>query len=318
MSVLWVRNLLGGGDTVGANGERTFNRLYLVKSDDPHELREVILEALSAEEEVAYGRRHGEDATALCSRINPERSKQDPYLWQVAVEWHTKHGGSQPDDDQLLPDQRRQRWTYRFSQVRKFRSRDLDGRCFKDSAWTPFNPPPTVPIIVDEWTVRGYAGALTRWADREFMNACNSEPWFDLLPGEAMIENITASDEFEMGQWWWVKQITILVSPKFEGTHGLDEWDNIPPEGGFDYEYILDAGPKKLVDANGAPPSPGHPAVRAIPIADDVNGTPYLAGSPVLLDGQGRILAANAEEVYLRFRTKNEIDFNLLGLAPPS
>lgn len=137
MAILWVRRQIGSRMQIGENGVRSYQVVFLVKSDWCAENRRTILQHPDLP---TYGKPFPDDGTATCSRIDPQQSTEDPYLWRVVCEWTTTHGGSQPDDDQLPPDERRQKWEYAFSRIRKFRPRDLDGLCFKDSAPHPSTP----------------------------------------------------------------------------------------------------------------------------------------------------------------------------------
>ena len=317
MSILWSRRQIGKTCPVGPHGERTYRVPYLLRSDRVRELRETMLQSSVGPDPLpAYGSLHVEDTTATCTRIDPQEVKEDPYLWHVVCEWQTKHGGQDPGNEQLLPHERWPIWTSRYTKLNRSRTHDLAGRCFKDSARTPFNPPIALSIIVREWTVRCFyqANFDLSWLD-QFIDACNGYSWLWLDPDEAMIEDIAHEPVFEMGDWYYAMVFRILTSPRvqldwgrIEGDLGEHIW-----EGGFGTEYILDAGPNKLIDA-----SPPPNATKPVAILDsDENGKQYVSGSPRLLDGSGGLLAEGDEEIYLEFVTKYRADFNLLAIGSP-
>lgn len=119
------------------------------------------------------------------------------------------------------------------------------------------------------------------------MGATNLSLWWKCYPGEALIEQISSTDHYEAGMWYAAKTFKVLVSPKLAASSGVDQWGNPYPEGGFDYDYRLDAGPK-IFD----PDKPGQ--YVPIPIVDTAKGLQLVDGSPRLLNGAGGLLTAGA------------------------
>jgi hypothetical protein len=293
MAILWVRVKPGAEVSVGQDGRRTFRRGYYVRSSITNETRTAILNCGLVP---VYGAPHPEDLTATCSAVNPAQHKDHPYLWDVTAEW-TTGGGGDPERHKP-PDERRPKWSYRFQPLRMAFPRDLDGKLFADSSGTPFDPPPDMPIFVDEVTVTRFEATINRTADRAFLNATNTDAWNGAAAGEALCADISADEVWEGGQYWKQKTYKILVSPKIvvSGT-------NI---GGWDPEYVLDAGPKVLVDGKPEPiVENGFYDARAVP-----------------LDGHGERLGRSGgvllPAVYLQFRTKKKTAFAPLNLVPPS
>ena len=318
MEFAYLRRQPGSERAVGENGERTYRESYLLKYDPGFDgYQEISLNDIRRELEalpwpVAYGAPHIEDGTALCCRIHPVQLKADPYLWQIAVEYQTKHGGTDPYIEQLPPDQRQQKWSGRYGQVRKYLSCDLEGWPFADSADTPFNPPPAINIYIDEITVQLYEADLFRAVDESLMGATNMYDWQGYPAGTVLLEDVAFSETFEMGAWWWLKTYKLLISPWIILPRGVDENGQPAYMGGWSTDYILDAGPKELQED---PENPGY--YIPVPIADTVDGQKYLDGSPRLLNGGGFRLPSGHEEVYLIFTTKKQDDFSLLPLVRP-
>jgi hypothetical protein len=308
--VLWSRRLAGGKSvSVGGHGERTIRAVYNVRLNVTRPtLEDIVLGAAAVGPDPipAYGDASTDEPTATCSRIDPQETA-DPLLYRVVCEWTTIHGGVDPADLQMPPDQQRTRWSWRYVRLHRSRSRDLNGRCFKDSAGTPFNPPPAIPVYAREYTIRGYTWLpdMSGWED-EYLDATNSDNWLGYQPHECLVEDISTEDEFLQGQWWFRKVYRILALPYTAAAGGRDEWGAAIPEGGFSPTYILDAGPKKLDDSN--PP-------KAIPIADTVDGRKYVDGTTRLLNGAGGLLASGAQEIYLAFVTHKEMPFAPLNLV---
>ena len=316
MSLVFCRRQTGRNIQYSDYGVRVYREVYMVKSDDPNESKATILQdgPLTGPTPLpTYSARYDEDDTAECSRIDPQQTNE-PTLWRVICEWTTMHGGTQPDDMQLPPDQRRIRYSMRFSKIHLYRSRDLEGWSFTDSADTPLNPPPDMPYVVDELICSYYrlASNYSRSDDRYWMRACNSDVWNGLDVGTCMVDDITADDYYEMGNWYFHQTIKILVSPWIANTNALDDAGNPAWYGGFYPTYVLDHGPRKKIDD---PDNPGQK--KSVPISDMMSGRIYLDGTAKLLDGQGGISCSGAKEVYLRFATAKPVPFNDLAIWPP-
>jgi hypothetical protein len=295
MALIWVRTMLGAEATVGPNGERSYRRSFLAKSNLTRELRTAILASPMLPR---YGAPHPEDFNATCSKVTPKQHKKNPYLWDVDCEWTTLHGQGNEADKQKPPDQRRPHWSYHFSPAHRYFPRDLDGKLFADSAGTPFDPPPDMPIWIDEVTIQRYEPVVAdiRSQDRGYMNGTNTDDWQGAQPNEALIADIARDEVFEQNAWWFNTTYKVLVSPRVQVQGGY--------VGGWDPFQQLDAGARILNDDN--PPVP-------TPIVE----SGYVDGRPHTLDGKGKLLAAGADPVYLQFRLVNKVAFAGLRLIPP-
>ncbi|MGD0781266.1 MAG: hypothetical protein ABSA30_00240 [Candidatus Aminicenantales bacterium] len=297
MAILYAKN--GPATmTIGQRGERTYRRTVTLKSDTPNETKLTIL--LCGLLPVFGWSPYPEDLLAICRNVQLTQNKDAPYFWTADCEWSTLQNGN-PLDQQKRPDQRRPDWGYSFEPIQKFFPADLDGKKYIDTAGTPFDPAPARAIFVQAYTIRRYEAVANRDGDADYMNAYNSDAWQGAKPGEALIRNIAVQEVFEQNAWWHHCTYTVLKSPRIQIAGSVVGGGN-PQIGAFDYEYILNAGPKFL-DANGKP----------APIQDQ--GVPSMRADR--LDANGHRLAANADNVYLKFKNATPVDFGPLKLVPP-
>ena len=299
MTVIWVRpKAMSYG--VGPNGERTYRRSYLVLTDDPNELKRNILLCGALP---VYGAPYPEDPLAWCQRVDPKQRTDSPLHWEVEAEWSSQYPGGNPTDRQKPPDQRRPQWDYKFQPLHKIFPTDLDGVAFCDSAGTPFDPPPEIPLFVDQITVRRYEQSFSRKADRKYLNATNTDAWQDAQAGEALVQTIDRQEVFEDGAYWFSTTYVVLCSPLVTISGVIGPSGDSPTIGGWDPVFILDQGPK-ILDANNKP--------QAI-----IDSAQAIDGRPQLLDGSGHVIARGGDPHYLKFRTVNKIAFSGLNLTPP-
>jgi hypothetical protein len=302
--ILWVRPQNGVKMTIGPDGQREYEGAFTVRSNVPNEQKVNIL--LCGMLPVYGYSPYPDDYAAICNYIHPEQNKTSPHHWEVQVRWSTHQIGN-PQDRQKPPDQRRPVWSYKFSPLQKYFPADYDGLAYKDSAGTPFDPPPARAIWMDEITIERYETSLNRQQDRSYLNASNTDAWQGADPGEALIQNIATAELFEQGAYWFKRTFTVLVCPRVtvDGSFApIAGAGGQPFVGAFDYDCVIDAGPRQL-DANGAP----QPIVGAAGVVD---------GRGQRLDGRGHVLTpATANNVYLRFRNTQRAAFAPLKLVPP-
>jgi len=295
-----IRTRPGKGAFIGPNGERGFKTKYLIQSNTPYELRAAILMYPYLPQ---YGYPHPEDATCTCSNIELDQLQEDPTKWEMDARWTTNHSTHRNEqEDQKQPDQRRPKWSARFQPIDSFLPRDRQGKAFCDSAGSPFDPPPNVPIWVRAVTIFRYEPTWSEVRDLTLINATNTDQWRMSKPGEALISDVVAEEQWVMGGYWFAYTYTILQNPfiTLPGDGGTI--------GGWDPLLIVDAGPKVLDATTGKPT-----------IVPDPNG--IVDGRPIYLDGSGHRLAPNGDGSYtpvmLSFNVKQKTAFGPLNLVPP-
>lgn len=303
MAILWVRNQSGAESQI-EKGSQTFREEYLVRCSSPTESRTAII--LSGRLPF-YGSAHPENPFALCTKVNPVQTKEDPCLWRVTCEWAMRTGNRDPEDDQKQPDLRRPKWAFAFVPMPQELMQDYDGKLFVDTAGTFFSPPKAITIYADRVTVDRYQAACNRAFDLYYTNATNDDTWLGAAPGEAFIVDITAREVFEFGSYWFAYHYEILVSPK-----RIISEDNPALVGGFDPVRVLNAGPK-MIDWT----DPDNP--KAVPIAEGG----YVDGQARPLDADGVPIALSpaggfaSEPIFLEFSVVKRRPFAALNLIPP-
>jgi hypothetical protein len=299
MSVLWVKPGVVKF-ALGPRGERTYSTTFTLRSNVPTEsVRNILFSGLLP----IYGfSPYPQDLLAICRKIEPVQNRDAPYHWSVDCEWSTLQEGN-PQDQQKPPDQRRPVWGYTFQPLQKFWPCDLNGLKYCDSAGTPFDPPPSRPIYVQVYTIERFEQVGNRDSDANYLNHCNQNGWQGAQSGEALIQNIAVREVYEQAQYWHHCTYTVLKSPRITVPGTIAGSAVSPFVGAFDFECILDAGPKML-DVNNNP----------VPIVQDG----FVEGRAVRLDGTGHVLTpAIAQNVYLKFANALPVDFGPLDLVPP-
>ena len=290
MAVQFVRPVGDAAVKVGSKGELTYSRTFNVRSTVRDETKEVILLCGLLP---VYGSPYPTNFAAVCHTIDLHQNKSEPHLWECACAWSTLQDGN-PKDKQQQPDQRRPEWSGGFIAAPNYRLADLDGKPFEDTAHTPFDPPPSIPIFVRETVVRRYESSIDFNKQRGFLNATNTDSWQDAQPGEGLVANITWREVYEWGQYWFDTTYTIHTSPLIYIQGGAI--------GGFDPYYVLCAGPRYL-DAKGKPQS-----IASQGIFD---------GRAQKLDSGGHVVKPGDNPYYLKFRVVNKCSFGDLKLTPP-
>ena len=236
MAIIRIRRKINAGAGIGASGVRSFKRSYNIESDTHSELRSLILADLRLPK---YGAPHPEDPACTCADIELEQLEDNPFMWRMDARWETAHAqGRNETEDQKQPDQRRPKWSKRFTPIPNYLPRDLAGKLFCDSAGTPFDPPPEHPIWVQEVTIARYETAWNDTRDLSYMYATNTDTWRGSAAGEALIGDISCSEEWLMGGYWFLYTWKVLQNPKIvlPGSGGTI--------GGWDPLLIIDAGTK--------------------------------------------------------------------------
>jgi hypothetical protein len=151
-----------------------------------------------------------------------------------------------------------------------------------------------------------------RATKKSFAGATNSDTWQGAAAGEALCDDISYYDEYIQGAWWWGCTYRIYIKPfkPINLPHG-----GSTEVGGYNPEYVLNAGPLAIV----TDPVTGNKARK--PIVR--NG--WYDGRPALLAADGSELPTDpatglytADPIFLQFQTKNIVAFSGLNLTPPA
>lgn len=323
-SVLWVREKSGGKS--GGQDERgrsSYHNEWTVKCDSPTMTR---AEVLNCGLLPIYGSPNAENLMAVCVKTDARRQANAPCYWDVVADWQESPlSGRDPADEQKQPDQRRPRWSSRYIPIPVSRFVDYGGgsdspMLLTDTAGTPFDPVPDMPIYCEEITVNQYEATAARTTKRGFMGRTNTDVWCGAAVGEALVDDIQTGDEFIKGVYWWNTTYKILIKPRaaitLPGSWGTTY------VGGFDPEYVLNAGPLAW-KINAQNKWEVLPATRGT--TDNASdGSGFYDGRPSLLDTDGTEILRNATThqlvsapVFLKFHTKQTAAFSGLNLTPP-
>lgn len=313
MGIVWVRKKIGAGVDVGEKGRKDYGDGFTVLSDQPRESRSLIL---NSGQLPVFGSPHPDDPTSICVKVNPVQNRENPYLWDVSVEYsRSTRDREDPQDSQKQPDERRQKWSCQFTPLSKYYRADLDGRYFVDTALTPINPPPEIPIFVDEWTIKMYEPRLDRAKDRLFMNAVNEDAWIGCEAQSALVADISRQEVYLMGAYWFESTYKILVQPRILPANLGVVWDYKAND------YITDPicpwdhlqpnyGPRELDDSSPPKPIP----IKTGEYYDGVHSPLDLNGKQIPLTAGG---ALSQPPIYLYFRLVNRKNFYELPVYPP-
>jgi hypothetical protein len=310
MGVLWVREKPGGKS--GGQGERgysSYHNEWLVKCSSPTMTR---AEVLACGLLPVYGSPNAENTKAVCVKTDVRRQANAPCYWDASADWQESPiSGRDPADEQKQPDQRIPKWSSRYVPFPVSRFIDYGGHLLCDRARTPFDPVPDMPIWCEEITVFQYEATANRQYCRPFMGATNTDTWQGAAPGEALVDDISTEMEYIQGVYWWPHTYKILIKPRVEirlpkgGTTYV---------GGFDPEYVLNAGPMAFVqDAK-----TGKWSKKAVTHGGFYDGRPALLdinGVEIPIDPDTGQLSA--DPVFLELQTKTRAAFSGLNLTPP-
>ena len=294
--IIEFRRRPNAGAQIGPSGERVWKRDYFMRSNSPDELRSYILNFTALPQ---YGSIHPEDPWCTVTDIDLNQSADNSFVWMATVKWSASHSGRNEKDDQKQPDQRRPQWSKRFTPIPNYLPQDLQGKLFCDSAGTPFDPPPEMPIWVQEVTIVRYEDSWDDERDLAYIYATNTDSWRNSNAGEALVGDIGCVEEYLNGTYWYKYTWKILQNPKISLPGGAGTI------GGWDPLLIVDAGPKCKQ------PGPGGTTIIAPAVQ---NG--YVDGRAVYLDGAGN-RNTGSTPFMLQFQVKNKKSFGELDLDAP-
>jgi hypothetical protein len=241
------------------------------------------------------------DLSAFCNGVRcvPTPNKQ---VWRVIATYSNRL--ERPDLNLIDPLFRTPDVEWDVQPTTYAITRDADENPIRNSATDPFDPP-----LTDEETVMVLR--VTRFRDKfdpifynRFHNKINSLAWNGLKKRYVRCRRIKGNKVFENAKYIYrityefeMRETRIPANNLYNGERILSEPDN---ESYAWLEWILNRGYREI--RNGQ-----------VQAALDYH-VPIPATSPVMLDANGARLPLEGTPVYLGFRTKRDIDFNLLDL----
>jgi hypothetical protein len=132
------------------------------------------------------------------------------------------------------------------------------------------------------------------------------------VAGTALVDDISVDEEFIQGAYWFLTTYRILYKPRITVTLPIESTEQ--PLGGWDLEYILNAGPM---------------AFYQDPITDEwskkaVTHGGYYDGRPACLNDNGTEIPLDPDTgvmtedpTFLTFHIRERVAFSGLNLVPP-
>lgn len=303
MAVLSVSEVFSGRSRkVAKDWTRTYTRTFRVITDNSHDGGQEVTYAVP----IVFGSIYTNgfsgfggvgaytateyDGGAFANEFNAEPDgADDGKSWLVTV-------GYGPFDPQQFPENpllKPLEIEGGFNPYEEVVDEDQTGKAVVNSASDPFDPPITEEDPRQVLTIVRNEPSFDWATAYQYRNAVSSDEFWGAAPGQAKVVRISAKRAWDQylaansitpGGFFWI------VTYEFE--FNIKGW----------HRFVLDQGMRKLSGGNQS----------LIVLLDGTSVT-----SPVLLDGNGGVLAASAEPVFLEFITKPELPFAIFNLENP-
>ena len=233
------------------------------------------------------------DVGARVVEIRPREDGENPYVWEVEVNYDSNCG----DEDLGLenPLLRAPVIEWDWEEIEAPLTQDLDGNSILNSAYCPFNPPPTYPTAFPMLKIERNEPVwddATWEANADFAYTVNLDTFYGFYPGQARMKPIKAVPQTENNQDFYRVTYIIQFRTPINGDVGT-AWHFKP----------LDQGVLQL----------NTDGTKIVPIRDDTSGA-YVT-SPKLLNGLGRVLDPTiSSPVFLDFEIYEGAFFGALNL----
>lgn len=213
------------GKTVADDGTRNYTRRYLVRCDDVADDANVALTATGLPQRYfGYATDTSQDQAARATSITAKQVPGSYLLWHVDVEYSTKHGDQQKEQQEqdnpllALPDIE---WSFEtiqqpiwFYPNQTVGSSTAPGHLFSGplvtSAGEVFDPPPMYDESRPVVTIRRNESQFNVSLAVQYQNAVNSDFFFGVQPRCAKLRSISASQQNTKGVFYW--QVTYVIA----------------------------------------------------------------------------------------------------------
>ncbi len=165
---------------------------------------------------------------------------------------------------------------------------DKDGKPVRNSANDPFSEVPTIQRAIDTYTITRIEYRNPFAKKRGYKDVVNADTWCGFPPRTLLLQ-IGVN---------WTGQFTVTYTMRYK------------PEG-WNLD-ILDAGYYEKEEASSGGEGTGNPPRERIKVGEDSEP----AEVPQRLDGQGKVLAEDQDDVFISFRQYESRYFSLLNLPP--
>lgn len=239
-----------------------------VETNDPH-LEEADVQMDSG---YKYGDVDPLDPTKTLQSIEVNRDGENPYFWEMLLEYRNAAGGDGgTDPNQLPPLMRPPEFDWSYEEHEEQVDKDVDGLPICTAAGEGFDPPLTRPIADLVATVTFYAASWDASSMLAKVNTVNSDTWYGWPAGTVRFCAPRARSVIEP-PWPACFQITYTFKCRPDGWRtrvlhaGLMEWDGTYGTNGYRQTRQIKSDDGKLVET----PWPLDENGQAIPI--DRNG----------------------------------------------
>jgi hypothetical protein len=275
------------------NGNRQYTRHFVVEVDveDPNE--DVLISKLIAgnyDFPTLFDSVSETDIGAICTGYTIEQPDSHPYIRIIDVQFSCNLTGEQneePEDRDKPPEERRSIVSYEATTVQTAVTEDLSDpvKPLINSSDEPYRgvmvDVPCLVIRIEQYVLTARPAMYIA-----YFNAVNSSAWQGYPAEKLKVTEARGTPEFFENKRLYKESWAIMFNPL--------GWKR----------RLLDIGMRtKTVDGS---------TRKYQDIRDNVNGTRL--SSPVLLDGNGQKLAADADPEYNEFWFSHRVNFNNLGI----
>lgn len=268
---------------------REYTRVFRVITNDPKDEPWVVGSAVGLP--ILFDPYQGQngviDLNSRALRIEPRQSDDDPYIWEVVIEYGTKFNGidashySANPASYENPTLRPADVEWGYVSFQKPIDTDLLNNAVVNSAQDAFDPAPLVDDHRPTLTISRNELVFDPSVAITYMDAVNTDVFFGALPGQAKVAGISANREFEHNLFFW--RVTYEIHFRREG------WNLVILNRG--YHHLVGGVSKKILDKDAEP-----------------------VGSPKLLAANGTLLPQAGTPTYKTFYPYKELPFAFLEL----
>ena len=333
------------GTAFSADNRRDYIRTFRVKATSPRIGANEVADAPGIPDPFDHYRTADgmeEDKNAFLVRISPERRFEDEHSeWDVKCYYSTEmpEGGlpifvpvglgkdivGLQNNPELQP--AKIKWTTEIVNIAM--PYDMTGRAFTNTAGSPLDPPPTMPVARVVLTLtRNELGVDRRSLMSKYLYSVNCDPFAGANPGTALIQNIDCDERYLGAVTYFRTTYRIVFNhPKWKARKGFPNlfWAGVLSpavfgisdstcDGDKPEDLELETWDPQFLNAGREAKIPDGLPYAGLPGPILKNGVPI--SHPALLAEDGtqlqRDAAGNYHPVFLRFRVHKRRNFQKL------
>ena len=157
---------------------------------------------------------------ALCSHVEITQNAEIPRLWHAEAHYSTGSGQDgknqkDPTKENKDPLQRRAGISFDTVKFQRALEKDLTGRCIRNSAGDPFDPPLEVDDSRPTLTIERNEASFNNVVFLAYQDAVNNDVFFGFNPGCAKVDKIGVKEQFEKNQLFY--RVTYVFHFRYDG-----------------------------------------------------------------------------------------------------